>query len=114
MDTLEARTYMRDIGEEALEIIRRVAAGEAPSLEDRQRLRQLLLQARQTLPDAGYPGEGTWRALQRATIGIDTMTERPDANYWQDAVAELRIGVDTLSSLISPSWRRESDVQIIG
>lgn len=114
MDTFEARTHMLDVAEETLDIVRRVAAGETPSLEDRQRLRKLLLEARQTLPDAGYPGEATWRSVQRASMGIDTMGDQTDADFWDDVAGELQNGMDTLSSLISPNWRRETDFHIIG
>jgi len=114
MDTFEARTYIRDIAEEALDIVKRIAAGALPALEDRQRLRQLLLAVREALPDAGYPGESAWRALQRASMGVETMDGQPDTAFWEDVVEELESGIDTLSSLISPAWRRESDFHIVG
>jgi hypothetical protein len=114
MDTQEARTQLRELAAQASEIVERIAAGSVPSGDDKLRLRRLVVEARVLLPDAGYPGEGAWRGLQRASIGAETLLDHADPTFWQQVAEELRASVDTLESLVRPGWRRESDFHIVG
>jgi hypothetical protein len=104
---------MRDLADEALTIVESLAKGEILSRDDKRRLRELVSEARSTLFDAGYPAEAVWRGLQRASIGVDTLLDQPDAAYWEHVAAELRAGLDTLDSLLSPGPRRETDFHIV-
>lgn len=103
-----------DIAREALEIVERLGSDAAPTADDKGRLRQLLLDAREALPDAGFPAEAAWRGLQRASIGTDTYFDQADPRYWQDVAKELHEGAEVLESLVSPFHRRESDFHIVG
>lgn len=114
MDTTEARTQMRDLAREALDIVERVVQGQPIAGAEREGLRRLVLQSRTLLADAGYPGEAVWRGLQRAAIGAETHFDQSDPAYWADVATELQAGVATLESLVSPTWRSEPDVRIIG
>jgi hypothetical protein len=113
MDTNEARTRMRDIALEALQIVDALAASGSVPIRDRGVLRSLTTEARGLLADAGYPGEGVWRGLQRATIGMETGFDRDDPGFWRELAQDLRDAVETLDSLIAPRGR-EADVHIIG
>jgi hypothetical protein len=113
MDTYEARTRMRDLALEAQRIIEAQARGEPLPARDGSTLRQLASEARGLLADAGYPGEGVWRGLQRATIGMETGFDREDRTFWRELAADLRMSIDTLDSLVAPRGR-EADVHIIG
>jgi hypothetical protein len=73
----------------------------------------MVTEARGLLSDAGYPGEGVWRGLQRATIGLETGFDRDDPGFWRELAADLRAAIDTLDSLVAPRGR-EADVHIIG
>jgi hypothetical protein len=66
------------------------------------------------LTDAGFPGEGVWRGLQRASIAVDTYTDVADETFWNDVADQLREGIGTLDSLVSSAGRRESDFRIVG
>jgi hypothetical protein len=114
MDTYEARLLMRDLAHQGLELIDRFRAGTAPRAEDKRRLRELVLQARGALADAGYPAEACWRGLQRASIGAETLLDGADGAYWENVAEELRDGIETLNALVSPTFRRESDFHIVG
>jgi hypothetical protein len=114
MDTQEARTQVLEIVNDALLIVDRLEAGESPTREDKQRLRQLVADARAVLPDAGYPAEVAWQGLQRASIGVDTIFEQADQVYWQAAGIDLRAAVQTLEPLVSPRFKREADFPIVG
>lgn len=113
MDTQEARSYIRDLAGEALQLIEAWEPGIAPP-KDKLRLRELASDARTALPDAGFPAEAAWRGLQRASIGTQTSLDQTDKVYWEDVVAELHAGVDTLDLLVSPGASRESDFRIVG
>lgn len=113
MDTNEARTRMRDIATDALRIVDALAASGTISARERGTIRELGTEARALLSDAGYPGEGVWRGLQRATIGLDTGFDRDDPGFWRELAADLRSAIDTLESLIAPRGR-EADVHIVG
>jgi hypothetical protein len=113
MDTYEARTRMRDIAVEAQQIVEAHAHGEPLQSKDRGALRDLATEARGLLADAGYPGEGVWRGLQRATIGMQTGLDREDPSYWRELAVDLQTSIDTLDSLVTPRGR-EADVHIIG
>lgn len=112
MDTLEARIRMRDMARETLEIVDRLAAGTSPSRETRARLREMVSEARSLLGDAGYPAEGAWRGMQRASMGLDTLFDEPDPTYWEDVMSELSRSIETLDNLVSPI-RREADLHIV-
>lgn len=113
MDTYEARTRMRDIALEAQRIVEAHAQGEPLQTKDRGELRDLAAEARTLLADAGYPGEGVWRGLQRATIGMQTGLDREDRSYWRELAADLHASIETLDSLVAPRGR-EADVHIVG
>jgi hypothetical protein len=114
MDTYEARSKMCDVAAMALATVRRIQEGPAPSYADASELRELLQQARTLLSDAGYPGEAVWRALQRASMGIDTHFDHADAGFWDDISAELRSAVATLESLIMSPGSRNADINLVG
>jgi hypothetical protein len=113
MDTNEARMRMRDIALEALRIVDALASSGAISIKERGTVREMVTEARGLLSDAGYPGEGVWRGLQRATIGLETGFDRDDPGFWRELAADLRAAIDTLDSLVAPRGR-EADVHIIG
>lgn len=113
MNTNEARMRMRDIALEAQQIVDTQARGEPLPGRDRGTLRDLATEARSLLADAGYPGEGVWRGLQRATIGMQTGLDREDRSYWRELAADLGASIETLDSLVAPRGR-EADVHIIG
>ncbi len=97
----------------ALGVVERLVRGVAPSPDERGQLRRFVSDARSLLPDAGYPGEAAWRALQRASIGIDTLGDVPDRSYWADVETDLRAAIGTLSSLVRVGGR-DADIHIIG
>jgi hypothetical protein len=104
---------MRDMAAEALEIVDQLVAGQSPNREDRGRVREMVTEARSLLGDAGYPAEGTWRGLQRTSMGVETLFDRPDRTYWEDVRDELRRSVETLDNLVSPI-RKDADLHIVG
>jgi hypothetical protein len=114
MNTYEARTYMRDIAREALEIVERPSSGTMPTFANRRRLHEMVTEARGVLGDAGFPGEAVWRAVQRASIAVDTSGEEPDTDYWRLLEEELQAGLDTLNSLVSTDVGREIEFRIVG
>jgi len=114
MNTQEARIRMLDLAREALEIVEGFEQGARPTREEKNELREMVIEARDTLPDAGYPGEAAWRGLQRASIGTDTFFEESDPAFWQDVIQELQTAAEVLESLVSPGFRRETDFHIIG
>lgn len=105
---------MLDLAERGLRLLEEFAAGTLPVREANARYREIMEKARRTLPDAGYPAETAWRALQRAQVGFAAYLEPPDAAYWQDVEAELRTGVDALEALVSRPQRRDADFRLIG
>jgi hypothetical protein len=113
MDTNEARTRMRDIALDALRIVDAQTRGDAVSTRDRAAMRELVSEARSLLADAGYPGEGVWRGVQRASIGMETGFDREDPGYWRELASDLRSAAETLDSLVAPRGR-EADVHIVG
>lgn len=114
MDTYQARSTFLDMASEALSIVERISSGSSPMFEEKNRLRQMMVQAREALADAGYPAEGVWRGIQRAGIGVDTAFVDTDPAYWPDVAEQLREGRDTLEMLVSPAGRRETDFHIVG
>jgi hypothetical protein len=104
---------MRDLADEALQIVERVERGKPAGREDRSRLRAMAIEARGLLGDAGFPGEAAWRGVQRASIGMETAFEAPDESYWADVHQDLQGAIDTLNSLVS-FGRRDSDLHIVG
>ena len=114
MDTFEARTLMRDLAQEGLEIVNRFIGGAAPRPEEKRRLREMVLEARRSLADAGYPAEAAWQGLQRASIGADTLLDSEDPSFWQSVAGDLEAGIGTLDALVGMGVRRESDFHIVG
>lgn len=114
MNTYEARTYMRDLAREALQIIERPSSGTMPVFADRRRLHEMASEARGVLGDAGFPGEGVWRSIQRASIAVDTSGDDPDTDYWRLLEGELQAGLDTLNSLVAPDVGREIEFRVVG
>jgi hypothetical protein len=114
LNTFEARVIMRDLARTAVEMVRAIEGGRSPTPEDRLRIRDLVAQARGSLTDAGYPGEAVWRGLSRASIGMDTLGGEPDPLFWHDVAAELQAGLDTLDTLVSTDFRRESQIPWVG
>jgi hypothetical protein len=114
MDTYEARTQMLELAREALGIVESLEANNVPTGEDKRRLRSMQAAARSALADAGYPAEAVWRGLQRASMGTDTSLDHADPMFWHDVADELRDAMETLESLLSPHFRRESDFYIVG
>jgi len=114
MNTLEARIQLRDVAQRGLELTRQIVARNRVEPDARTGLRALALEAREALVDAGYPGEATWRALQRASIGAETSNGDLDANFWSALSDDLASAIETLDSLLGPSRERDSDVRIIG
>lgn len=113
MDTQEARIQMRDLADEALEIVESLEAGTAAGRQQRSRLREMVGEARGLLTDAGYPAEAAWRGLQRASLGVDTSFDAPDQSYWADVHLDLQGAIDTLNSLVMVKGR-DSDLRIVG
>lgn len=113
MNTTEARFYMRDIGNQALEAVERHVKGEPATTEERLLLRRLTSEARESLTDAGYPAEAVWRGIQRAGIGVETLSGEPDRFYWENVADDLRAGLETLNSLLSGPIR-DIDLHIVG
>jgi hypothetical protein len=114
MNTFEARVVMRDLALTALSIVRTVEGGKGPTVEERQRVREMVSEARGLLPDAGYPGEAVWRGLSRASIGMDTVGVETDPLFWHDVAEDLQAGLDVLEKLVSSDFRRESNVPLVG
>jgi hypothetical protein len=104
---------MRDLAQAALTIVERREESVALNREDRSQMREMASEARSVLADAGYPGEASWRAIQRASIGLDTAFDEPDRSYWQDLGEELRSAISALDNLVGVS-KREADVRIVG
>jgi hypothetical protein len=114
MDTYEARSRVLDLAQEVRSMVERLVSGVRLSSDERQRLREIVGEARAVLSDAGYPAEGVWRALQRVSLGVDTLLDQSDPFYWQDVSSDLQAGIETLESLLSPHLRRDADFRIVG
>jgi hypothetical protein len=114
MDTSEARNLMLDLAERGLRILAEYASGSISLREANVHFREIMEEARRALPDAGYPAETAWRALQRAQVGFAAYLEPSEAAYWQDVEAELQTGRDALSSLASTPRARDADFRLIG
>ena len=114
MNTLEARLQLKDLAQQGLELTRQIVARNGVEPDVRVLLRSLALEAREALADAGYPGEATWRALQRASMGAETATGDLDLVFWMTLSDDFASAIEVLDSLLGPSRDRDSDVQIIG
>lgn len=114
MNTQEARARMREIGMDALRSVELCAQGTVLRVEERQQLRQMGVEARSLLADAGYPGEAVWRGIQQASMGMDTLYGEFDRFYWDYIVEDLKAGLQVLDSLLSPGIARDIDFHIIG
>jgi hypothetical protein len=113
MNTQEARSDLRDMADEAQVILIKVIERGSVRAPERQSLRRLALEARELLPDAGYPGDGVWRTIQRASISAETLIDEFDHDFWQALEDDLRAARDTLHALISPDYARETDVHFV-
>lgn len=114
MNTYEARSKMSELGHRAIVIVERLSAGKIATYEDRKGLREMSVESRELLVEAGFPGESVWRALTRASIGVDTSLSASDAHFWNDLLEELSGGTTTLDDLVSPHLTRDADFRIIG
>ena len=114
MDTQEARSRMLDLAHEARTIVDAWKSKTGLTGDEKQRLREIVAEARSVLADAGYPAEGVWRAVQRASLGLDTSLQQSDPLYWDDVSRDLQSGIDTLESLVSRYAGREADFRIVG
>ena len=114
MNTQDARRELQSLAAQGLTILAFVCDGRAPSLADRNTLRRLASEARELLPEAGFPGEPIWRGLQRASIGTDTNFDSFDAAYWRDVIDELERGVELLATLDSARRVRDIDIHVVG
>lgn len=114
MNTLEARIHMRELARDGLERVRTIVATNEITIDDRDVLRRLSVSARTVLADAGYPGEASWRALQRAAIGLDTGGPSLDLAYWQSLESDLVEAMETLDVLLGANVQRDSDIRVVG
>ena len=114
MNTYEARSKMSELGHRAIAIVERLSDGKTATFEDRSGLREMAVETRELLVEAGFPGESVWRSLTRASIGVDTSLSASDSHFWQDLLDELSAGTATLDDLISPQISREADFRIVG
>jgi hypothetical protein len=114
MNTYEARSKMSDLGHRAIAIVERLSDGSLASYEDRSSLREMAVESRELLVEAGFPGESVWRAVTRASIGVDTSLSASDNHFWNDLLMELSGGTSTLDDLVSPHLTRDADFRIIG
>ncbi len=105
---------MEALATQALTVVNRIRDGRSPTLDDRNSLRGMAIDARALLAEAGYPGEAVWRGLQRSSIGTDTNFDSHDASYWQDVTDELERGVATLASLDASRNFKDVDIHIVG
>ncbi|HLJ67965.1 MAG TPA: hypothetical protein VKX16_11455 [Chloroflexota bacterium] len=114
MDTREARTQMRDMAREGLAIVEGLVDREGRSYESVARLRQLAADARSVLPDAGFPAEGAWRALQQAVAALTMGPEEFDQPYWVALAEDLRAAIATLDGLLTHPSASGTDFHIVG
>jgi hypothetical protein len=113
MDTIQARARMHELARETLGVLQGMRSGDCSAPEVRARTRTIAQEARTLLADAGYPGESTWRAVQRASDTLESL-QPADSAFWDDLMLELHTAIETLDSLISLPAAREVDVHIIG
>lgn len=113
MDTIEARSRMRDLANQGLEVFDRLSSAEFSSGEAARRYRELVEEARPLLADSGYPGEGVWRGLQRsfALLGGGAAASHDERD---ELAEELREARDSLDALLSAREQRELDFRIVG
>jgi hypothetical protein len=114
MNTYEARSKMSDLGHRAIAIVERLSDGSSASYEDRSSLREMAVESRELLVEAGFPGESVWRAVTRASLGVDTSLSASDGHFWNDLLLDLSVGTSTLDDLVSPHLTRDADFRIIG
>ena len=113
MNTFEARALARDLGHEALSILDVILVEKKPPAGGSSSLHALLKRVREALPDAGYPAESTWRALQRAAIGIDTWNGTYDMEFWRDVREDLNDALSTLEGLVGGGRNHDTDVYLV-
>lgn len=112
MDTYEARSQMKNLAQETLDLLEEVARGDTTRSDAIVEVRKMELEARGLLVDAGYPGEAAWRGLQRT--GIALQDAHDDLSTLTEAIAQLSDAVATLSSLTTTSPESGPDFRIIG
>jgi hypothetical protein len=47
-------------------------------------------------------------------MAMETSFDQSDPLVWQDTAGQLRAAMETLQSLVSPQFRRETDFYIVG
>lgn len=114
MDTFEARQRMRELAAAGLELVNRFGCGETSMRTAAEQARALSTEARTVLADAGYPGESTWRALQRTESGLSSLVEPPLPEYWDDITIELSDAGEALDRLLTIPVARDADFRIVG
>ena len=114
MDTFEARLRIWELGREGLDLVDGLAGGHDRPGSVLSRLRELATEARGALPDAGFPAESTWRALQQASAASLMGPGEFDQPYWVALAEDLRAALSTLESLLSSPTQRDIDFRIIG
>jgi len=112
MDTYEARRRMYDLARQALELLDECLRDERNLSKTATDLRNMELEARALLADAGYPAESAWRSMQRVLLALQA--PQLDSHLVHEARSELRDAVETLASLTSATSERDSDFRIIG
>lgn len=113
MDTFEARQRMKDLASEGLELLNRFLCGESSMLVAAEQARRLSSESRTVLMDAGYPGESTWRALQRAANGLSVLGDAPPPEYLEEVKLELTEARDALNRLLAVGAESEADFRIV-
>jgi hypothetical protein len=96
MNTIESRRRLAELSARAIEILEPLAAGAALSSASSLTMREILNEARESVYDAGYPGDAAGRAILHASVYITTPQDDIDAEFWQEAILDLRIGIDGL------------------
>ncbi|MGI8826942.1 MAG: hypothetical protein ACR2JC_15120 [Chloroflexota bacterium] len=112
MNTLDARLQMRQLARDGERLVKHTRdTGDTGAAGGE--LRRLAAEARDLLTDAGFPGEATWRVLQRASIGVDTAGVDFDASFWQWISEDLESAAGSLDTLLGPSLHRDADLHIV-
>jgi hypothetical protein len=113
MDTFEARYRLRELAHRGLQLIKGFSGNHAPAPEDAAALRDMAAAARSLIPDAGFPGESAWRALDHAAAALVSLEPDPEGARWRAVADELQAAIEQLNSLLG-SARRDADFRIVG
>lgn len=109
MDTYQARRQMRDLAQQAFDLMEDQAIPAGAALAE---LSEMEARARSLLSDAGYPGEPAWRAIQRSKRLVDLGLQDPEQRA--EFVDDLRQAVERLDSLLGASTMKDTDFRIVG